>query len=74
MVSGKQGVSGVYAVSVNVGVPAMNVILVCPICKRRKLYAYDDWVRSCHPLTKSHQRIRCDNDCGFMVYHKDVKE
>jgi hypothetical protein len=71
-------VSDVHGMAVNVGVPEMNVILVCPLCKTRKLYGYDEWVKSCLPMAKAHQRIRCDNPAckiqPVMVYHKDVKE
>ena len=66
--------SVVYGIPVNVGVSAMNVILICPKCKRRVLKEYDEWVKSCHPLAKAHQRIVCSNDGVVMLYHKDVDE
>jgi hypothetical protein len=56
----------------------MNVILICPECQRMRLYGYDTWVKSCHPLAKAHQRIRCENEkCWnkpILLYHNDVKE
>ena len=76
--SGEPGVSDVYGMAVNGGVPEMNVILKCPCCKRTRLYEYDDWVRSCLPLAKTHQKLRCDNpECKIqplMEYLKDVEE
>jgi hypothetical protein len=74
MVSGEPGVSVVHGMAVNGSVPEMKVILICPECQRRVIYEYDEWVKSCHPLAKAHQRIRCSNDDVVMLYHKDVPE
>jgi hypothetical protein len=74
MVSGEPGVSDVYGMAVNGGVPEMKVILICPKCKRKVIYEYDEWVKSCHPLAKAHQRIVCSNEGTIMLYHKDVPE
>jgi hypothetical protein len=56
----------------------MNVILICPECNRMRLYGYDEWVKSCLPLAKAHQRIRCENERCWnkpvLLWHKDVKE
>ena len=73
MVPGEPGVPDVHGIPVN-GDFSMNVILICPICKRRLLVEYDEWVKSCHPLAKAHQRIVCSNDGTVMLYHKDVVE
>jgi|WetSurMetagenome_2_1015567.scaffolds.fasta_scaffold82982_4 hypothetical protein len=74
MVSGEPGVSDVYGMAVNGGVPEMKVILICPKCKRRVMYDYDEWVKSCLPMAKARERIRCSNDDLVMLYHKDVVE
>jgi hypothetical protein len=77
-VSGEPGVSDVYGMAIIRGVPEMKVILLCPECNRKRLYDYDEWVRSCHPLAKAHQRIRCTNDRCFnqpiMLFDRDVSE
>ena len=56
----------------------MKVILICPKCKRRKVYEYDEWVKSCLPMAKAHERIYCDGEFCLlkpvMLYHKDVVE
>jgi hypothetical protein len=74
MVPGEPGVSDVYGMAIVRGVPEMRAILMCPKCKRRVVYDYDEYVKSCHPLAKAFQRIVCSNDGTVMLYHKDVAE
>jgi hypothetical protein len=56
----------------------MNIILRCPRCGNRKEISYDEFVKSCLPLTPELDRIHCESErCEtkpIMLYHKDVKE